>query len=118
MYYLLKYIIKHYNVIVNGKNFIDQLIDSDIKRYKEIGKLTTGKGEDYAPWCLLNYEYIKNHYGLISFDMSRQKELDADLKAIEEIELIGQLKNHDGVNGWCTIHLCFNDFRKKSKKRD
>ena len=98
MYYLLKYIIKHYNVIVNGKNFIDQLIDSDIKRYKEIGKLTTGKGEDYTPWCLLNYEYIKNHYRLISFDMSRQKELDADLKTIEEIILTGQLKNHDGVN--------------------
>ena len=49
MYYLLKYIIKHYNVIVNGKNFIDQLIDSDIKRYREIGKLTTGKGEYYTP---------------------------------------------------------------------
>ena len=49
MYYLLKHIIKHYNVIVNEKNFIDQLIDSDIKRYKEIGKLTTGKGEDYTP---------------------------------------------------------------------
>ena len=72
MYYLLKHIIKHYNVIVNEKNFIDQLIDSD--------------------------EYIKNHYRLISFDMSRQKELDADLKAIEEIILTGQLKNHDGVN--------------------
>ena len=98
MYYLLKYIIKHYNVIVNGKNFIEQLIDSDIKRYTEIGKLTTGKGEYYTPWCLLNYEYIKNHYKLISFDMSRQKELDADLKAIEEIILTGQLKNHDGVN--------------------
>ena len=27
-------IIKNYNVILNGKNFYDQAIDSDIKRYK------------------------------------------------------------------------------------
>ena len=30
------------------KKIYDQLIDSDIKWYKEIRKLTTGQGEDYA----------------------------------------------------------------------
>ena len=35
-YYLPKSIIKNYNVIISGKNFYDQLIDSDIKRYEEI----------------------------------------------------------------------------------
>ena len=30
--------------------------------------------------------------------MSQQKELDADPKAIQQIELAGQLKNTDGVN--------------------
>ena len=44
----------------NQSNF--QPIDSDIKRYKEIRKLTTGQGEDYTTGCLLDYEYIKNHY--------------------------------------------------------
>ena len=43
-YYLPKGIIKNYNVIINGKNLYDQAIDSDIKRYKEIRKLTTGQG--------------------------------------------------------------------------
>ena len=28
------------------KNFYDQAIDSDIKRYEKIRKLTTGQGED------------------------------------------------------------------------
>ena len=40
-FYLPKGIIKHYNVIINGKSFYDQAIDSDIKRYEEIRKLTT-----------------------------------------------------------------------------
>ena len=38
-YYLPKGIIKNYNVIINGKNFYDQAIDSDIKQYEEIRKL-------------------------------------------------------------------------------
>ena len=47
-HYLPKQIIKNYNVIINGKNFYDQPIDSDKKRYDEIRKLTTGQGEDYT----------------------------------------------------------------------
>ena len=35
-YYLAKGIIKHYNVITNGKNFYEQAVDSDINRYEEI----------------------------------------------------------------------------------
>ena len=43
-------------MIINGKNFYDQAIDSDVKRYKEIRKLTTGQSEDYATVCLLDFE--------------------------------------------------------------
>ena len=91
-YYLPKGIIKNYNVIVNGKNFYDQPVDSDIKRYEEIRKLTIGKGEDYATGYLLDYEFIKDNYRLIAAHLSRQKELDADSKAIEQIEFVGLLK--------------------------
>ena len=57
------------------KNFCDQAIDSDIKRYKEIRKLTTGQGEDvyYTTGRLLDYDYLKSHYRLIAADLSRQK---------------------------------------------
>ena len=40
----------------------------------------------------------KNHYRLIAVDLSRQKELDADPKAIQEIQFVDQLKNVDGTN--------------------
>ena len=81
-YYLPNSILKNYNVITNGKIFYDQPIDSDIKQYEETRKLTTGHGEYYTTGCLLDYDYIKNHYRLIAVDLSREKELDADPKAI------------------------------------
>ena len=92
-YYLSKAIINNYNVIINGKNIYDQPIDSDIKQYEEIRKLTTGQGEDYTIGSLLDYDYIKNRYRLIVVNLSRQKELDADPKAIQQIEFVGQLKS-------------------------
>ena len=92
-YYLPKGIIKNYNVIINGKNFYVQPIDSDIKRYEEIRKLITGQGEDYTTECLLDYQYIKNHYRLIAVDLSRQKELDDDPKAVQQIESARHIKN-------------------------
>ena len=73
-------------------NFYDQAIDSDIKRFEEIRKLITGQSEDYTTRCLLDYDYIKSHYRLIAVDLSKQKELDTDPKAIQQIEFTGQLK--------------------------
>ena len=61
-------IIKNCSVIINGKNFYHQLIDTDIKRYEKIIKLTTGQDEDYTTGCLLDYDYFKNHYRRISVD--------------------------------------------------
>ena len=41
---------------------------------------------------MLDYEYFKNHYKLIAVDLSKQKELDADPRAIHQIEFYGMLK--------------------------
>ena len=60
-YNLPKGIIDNYNFIINGKKNYDKPIDSDIKRYEEIRKLATGKGEDFTTECLLNYEYVKKN---------------------------------------------------------
>ena len=46
-YYLSKGIIGN-NVIIYGKNFYDQVIDSDVKRYEKNRKLTTGQDDDYT----------------------------------------------------------------------
>ena len=44
---------------------------------------------------MLDYDYVRDHYRLIAIDLSKQKELDDDLKAIQQIEFIRQLKNSE-----------------------
>ena len=90
-YHLPKRIIKNYKVIINVKNFYDQPIDSDIKGYEEIRKLTAGQGEDYTTGCSLLDDYIKNCYRLIAVDLSWQKELDSHPITIQQIEFVRQL---------------------------
>ena len=97
-YYLLKRTFNNYIVIINGKNIYDQPINYDIKRFQEIKRLTTGKGEDYNTGYLLNYEYIKIHYRLIAVALGRRKEFDTDPKATQQIEFVAQLKNEDRIN--------------------
>ena len=61
----------------------------------------------------------KKHHKLISFDLSRQKELDVDPKAIQQIDLVGQLKNMDGVNAdGAEFMVILAIFEKKIKKQD
>ena len=77
-YFLPRVDITNYNELIDGRNFYDQPINYQIKNYDEIRKIATGKGDDYTRGCLLDYQYFKDHYQLISVDLSKRKELDAD----------------------------------------
>ena len=60
----------------------------------------------------------KNHYRLIAVDLSRQKELDADPKAIQEIEFVDQLKNVDGTNPDGTQNMFVLTVLEKNQRSD
>ena len=85
-YYLPRIDLKKYNVIIDGRNFYDNPIESDIEKYRELKKVMIGKGEDYTTGSLLDYDYFNKHYKLVAVDLSKQKELDADPRAIQQIE--------------------------------
>ena len=72
-YFLPRVDITNYNVLIDGINFYDQPINDHIKKYDEIRKIATGKGDDYTTGCLLNHQYFKDHYQLIAVDLSKQK---------------------------------------------
>ena len=84
-YFLPRGEIENYNVLINGRNFYDQPINDIIKQYDEVRKVSTGYGDDYTTGFLLDYAYFKDNYRLIVFDLSKQKSLDADPRAIQQI---------------------------------
>ena len=52
-YYLPRIDLNKCNVIIDGTNFYDNPIESDIEKYREIKKVMIGKGEDYTAGSLL-----------------------------------------------------------------
>ena len=85
-YYLPRIDLEKYNVIIDRRNFYDNPIESDIEKYRELKKVMIGKGEDYTTGFLLDFNYFYKHYKLVAVDLSKQKELDADPRAIQQIE--------------------------------
>ena len=84
--------IDNYNVEIDGRNFYDQPSHDSIKQYHKIRKISTGQGDDYTTGCLLDYFYFRKNYRLIAADLSKQKALDADSTAIQQIIFTGTIK--------------------------
>ena len=91
-YFLPRVKIENYNIEIDGKNFYDQPINDSIKQYNEIRKISTGQGDDYTAGCLLDFAYFEKNYKLIAADLSKQKALDADSKAIQQVIFTGKIK--------------------------
>ena len=87
-YFLPRLKIENYNIEIDGRNFYDQAINGSFKQYDEIQKISIGQGNDYTTGCLLDFVYFKEKYRLIAADLSKQKALDADLRAIQQIIFI------------------------------
>ena len=85
-YYLPTIDVNKYNVIIDGRNFYDNPIESDVEKYRELKKVMIGKGEGYTTGSLLDYNYFKKHYKLVAVDLSKQKDLDADTRAVQQIK--------------------------------
>ena len=84
--------IENYNIKIGGRNFYYQPISDSIKQYEEIRKISTGKGDDYTTGSLLDFAYFEKNYRLIAVDLSKQKALDADSRAIQQNFFTGKIK--------------------------
>ena len=74
--------------------FMTKPLINSIKQYNETRKISTGQGDDYTTGCLLDFAYFEKNYRLIAIDLSKQKALDADPKAIQQIIFTGEAPNN------------------------
>ena len=96
-FYLPRIDLEKYNVIIDGRNFYDNPIESDIEKYRELKKVMIGKGEDNTTESLLDFNYFNKHYKLVAVDLSKQKELDADPRAIQQTEFKYMLRTNSTI---------------------
>ena len=77
--------------MINGENFFDQPTKNNKIKYENIRKIAAGQGDDYTTGCLLDYSYFANTYKMIAVDLSKQQALDADPRAIQQINFTSNL---------------------------
>ena len=85
-YLLPRVKIESFNNEIDGGKFYDRPISDSIKQYNEI---STVQAYDYTTGCLLDLAYFEKIYRLVAGDWSKQKTLDADPKAIQQIIFTG-----------------------------
>ena len=71
-------------VVIDGRNVFYQ----PVRRFL----LSPDQGDDYTTGRLLDYIYFKESYKLIAIDLSKQQKLDADPKAIQQINFTENLE--------------------------
>ena len=64
---------------------------NDLKIYDNIRKIATGQENNYTIGYILDCHYFKKYFKLIALDLSKQQTLDADPKAIQQINFTGNL---------------------------
>ena len=89
-YFLPRVKIENYNINIDDKNCYDQPINDSIKQYDEIRKISAGQSDDYTTGCLLDFADFEKNYRLIAVNLSKQKALNSDSRAIQQIIFTGK----------------------------
>ena len=90
-YYLPNVEINDYNIMINGENLFDQPIKNNKVTYENIRTIATDQGDDHTNGCLLDYSYFMDTDKMIAVDLSKQQALDADPRAIQQINFTANL---------------------------
>ena len=87
-FYLPRVMVKEYNVIIDKLAFFDLPIKNKEEAYEEI--IDISKNEEYKTGILLDYDYFKKYYKLITIDLSKQQVLQENEDLIQQINFVGR----------------------------
>ena len=77
--------------MIDGRNLFDQPLKNNSRTYDNVWKIAIGQGDNYTTGCLRDCPYFEKCYKLTAIDLSQQKVLDVDPKAIPQINFTGNL---------------------------
>ena len=77
--------------MIAGINFFDLLVNNNLRTYDNIRNIEIGQGDGYTTGYLLDYPYLKEYWKLIPIDLNKKQKLDADPKAIQQINFTENL---------------------------
>ena len=88
-FYLLKVMVKDFNIIIDKLAFFDLPIKTEEEVYEKI--IDISRNSEYTTGNLLYYDYFKKYYKLIAIDLSKQQVLQENEDLIQQINFIGRL---------------------------
>ena len=94
-FYLPKVMVKDYNVIIDKLAFFDLPIKTEEETYEKI--IDISRNNEYTTGNLLDYDYFKKYYKLISIDLSKIQVLQENEHLIQQINFIGRLEETANV---------------------
>ena len=89
-FYLLKVMIKDYNVIIDKLAFFDLPIKTEEEAYEKI--IDISRNNEYTTVNILDYDYFKKYYKLIAIDLSKQQVLQENEDLIQQINYYWKIR--------------------------
>ena len=94
-FYLPRVMVKDFNVIIDKLTFFDLPIKTEEEAYEKI--IDISRNNEYTSGNLLDYDYFKKYYKLITIDLSKQYVLQENEDLIQQINFIGRLEEAANV---------------------
>ena len=95
-FYLSKIMVKDFNVIIDKLAFFDLPIETEEEAYEK--NIDISKNNEYTAGNLLDYDYFKKYYKLITIDLSKQQVSQDNEDLIQQINFIGRLRQGEDAN--------------------
>ena len=83
--------------MIDEQNFFGQPVKNDLT-YDNIWKIPIDQEDDDTTGSLLDYNYFKDYYRMTEIDLSKQQVLDADPKAMKQINFTKNLASDPNAN--------------------
>ena len=88
-FYLPRVMVKDGNVIIDKLSFFSMPLKTEEEAYEKV--IDISRNNEYTTGNLLDYDYFKKRYKLITIDLSKQQELQENEDLIQQISFIGRL---------------------------